>query len=231
MDEAPLMMISNYEVTYFLKRDVNNVFNKELVVSPPIPWNSQSPAPLAAYLYCLHHAFGLWEDGVKARLGHAQVPATPPLGVSGVRQAHTLCQKTDGARSAQRQQPARGQQGSNSNSLQQQDGPGLEQPKQLHEIGVLDSFCLNRGVQLSPSEVGGDLNRSSTEDGSESPGSEYGHGSYSSGVCGSISSSHSSSQVEAQELGPPALAVLGAGRGLGGSEGAGCAPELMLGLH
>ena len=43
MDEAPLLVITNYEVTYFLLRDVEDVTNKVLKVSPPVPWNSQDP--------------------------------------------------------------------------------------------------------------------------------------------------------------------------------------------
>lgn len=77
MDEAPLLIISNYEVTYFLLRDVEDVTNKVLKVSPPVPWDCKDPPAMACWLYALKLAAELWNGGVKETLRRDDVPITP----------------------------------------------------------------------------------------------------------------------------------------------------------
>jgi len=191
MDEAPLLIISNYEVTYFIKRDVLDVTDKRLVVSPPVSWDSQSPHPLAAWLFCLHHASELWKDNTKSRLGHAQVPATPPCGYRSATAMYFLSRDGWG-QVPQRQQPARQQHGTGNYSQQE-----LQQQKQLQEDCGLGSIYLASKLQDCPTNVDWDLGFSSG-----SPGSGSARGSLSSSVTGSSSSSRSSSQGGSQGWAP-----------------------------
>jgi len=196
MDEAPLLIISNYEVTYFIKRNVQNVADKQLIVSPPVSWDSQSPHPLAAWLFCLHHASELWDDNAKSRLAHAEVPATPSCGYMDETAMYFLSR--DGrCQVPQRQQPARQQDGSGNYNQQQQGWPGLQQHKQVQEDCGLGSICLASKMQGCPADVYGDLDLSSG-----SPGSGSARGSYTSSVTGSSNSSRSSSQGGSQVVDP-----------------------------
>ena len=49
MDEAPLLILSNYDVTIFLKR-AKHVMDKRLWASPPVWWDSQRPSARCSWL-------------------------------------------------------------------------------------------------------------------------------------------------------------------------------------
>eukprot|EP00878_Enallax_costatus_P019682 GHUV01020769.1.p1 GENE.GHUV01020769.1~~GHUV01020769.1.p1 ORF type:complete len:106 (+),score=11.71 GHUV01020769.1:1420-1737(+) len=74
------MMITNYDVTYFLLRNTEDVTDKVLQVSPPVAWNSTSPTGLACLLYVLREASDYWDRNVKAVLKQSEVPITPEPG-------------------------------------------------------------------------------------------------------------------------------------------------------
>lgn len=79
-DEAPLFAVSTYNVTFFLKRDTNDVSNKVLYASPPVCWNGAGGIPpYAAWLFFLQHASQL-TLAVKQQLSRDQVPSTPRHG-------------------------------------------------------------------------------------------------------------------------------------------------------
>lgn len=80
VDEAPLMVLSNYHVTYFIKRNLEDVKDKTLYVSPPIPWNSRDLPVRAAWLFFLSVAAQCLRDGVKGGLLREEVPVTPSSG-------------------------------------------------------------------------------------------------------------------------------------------------------
>lgn len=80
VDEAPLMVLSNYHVTYFIKRNLEDVTDTSLYVSPPIPWNSQGLPVRAAWLFFLSVAAQCDRNGVKKLLLRDEVPVTPSAG-------------------------------------------------------------------------------------------------------------------------------------------------------
>jgi hypothetical protein len=80
-NDAPLFLISTCETTYVCRRDVTNVLNKDILVSPPIISDgSGSVPPRAALLYVLWLASLLFTQGAKDRLPAASVPRTPAEG-------------------------------------------------------------------------------------------------------------------------------------------------------
>lgn len=81
-DEAPLIIISNYEVTYFLLRDTEDANNRTLKASPPVAWNIQDPPAMACFLHALELSAELWDAGVKAKLSRDAVLGTPVGGFS-----------------------------------------------------------------------------------------------------------------------------------------------------
>ena len=189
MDEAPLLIISNYEVTFFLRRNVRNVCDKRLEVSPPVSWNSLNPTPLAAWLYALHYAAELLADNSKSRLGRDLVPLTPTSGYQSEAGSYFLSRQGWYQRGPRRQ-PPRGQgcsgQGSSGGYNQQQ------QQKQLEEDHALGSF--HRAVELQGcwEDAVGELDLSGKRASSGS-GSGSVQGSISSSLPASSNSSRSSS--------------------------------------
>ena len=73
VDEAPLLFISNYECTVFLKRSVH-VYNKTLWASEPIWWDQQHPSACACWLQFLHLADEMQDR--KPKLLRREVPRT-----------------------------------------------------------------------------------------------------------------------------------------------------------
>ena len=80
-NDAPLFLITTCETTYVCMRDVTNVRNKDIYVSPPILSDgSGSVHPRAALLYVLLEASQLYTQGAKDRLPAPSVPRTPAEG-------------------------------------------------------------------------------------------------------------------------------------------------------
>mmetsp|Transcript_5430 Transcript_5430/g.12010 ORF Transcript_5430/g.12010 Transcript_5430/m.12010 type:complete len:596 (+) Transcript_5430:322-2109(+) len=79
-EETPFLVLSNYDVTYFIKRNVSDPADKRLWISPPVAWNDERVPPLAAWLYLMSSGYKLWADDVKATLAAEKVPSTPPEG-------------------------------------------------------------------------------------------------------------------------------------------------------
>lgn len=73
IDEAPLLFISNYHCTVFLKRS-EHVHNKTLWASEPIWWDQQHPSARSCWLKFLCVADEMQE--VKAKLPRMVVPRT-----------------------------------------------------------------------------------------------------------------------------------------------------------
>ena len=195
MDEAPLLVITNYEVTYFIKRDLEDVENKRLWVSPPVSWDSKSPPPLAAWLFFAKYALQLWDGQVKSRLGRAQVPLTP---TGGYPVGAYFVDKAGWRQAPERQQPARGQRSSGRENQQQQ---GQQQQQQQEDHGP-DNPNLDDGLQGYSEGTDWELGMSSRRASSGS----YGSGSLRSSISSSIpesSSSRSSSQGGVSRLPDP----------------------------
>lgn len=81
-DEAPLLVLTNYRQSYFLRRNLSNVTDKTLYASPPIAHDNPAHVlpPLAAWLYVLKLVDDYSRQGVKQKLPRAEVPSTPVLG-------------------------------------------------------------------------------------------------------------------------------------------------------
>ncbi|WIA10292.1 hypothetical protein OEZ85_010486 [Tetradesmus obliquus] len=79
MDEAPLLLVSNWHTTFLFSRRLDDVRNKTLQVSQ---WacDSTDVPPLGAFLYVLHRAHQLWHNDAKQQLPRAGVPVTPRSG-------------------------------------------------------------------------------------------------------------------------------------------------------
>ncbi|EIE27760.1 hypothetical protein COCSUDRAFT_39340 [Coccomyxa subellipsoidea C-169] len=88
IDEAPLLVITNYHMTIFLKRSAH-VQNKSLMASPPIWWDSTDPPPRAAWLYLLQQADALYDQ--KKKLPRVLVP---PTGAGHAIKAREYAQET-----------------------------------------------------------------------------------------------------------------------------------------
>jgi len=73
MDEAPLLILTNYHVTVFLKRS-GNVLDKRLWASEPIWFDQTDPPARASWLHALQQAEELRD--LKQRLPRARVPPT-----------------------------------------------------------------------------------------------------------------------------------------------------------
>lgn len=78
-DEAPLLILTNYHITYLLLRNFSNVEDKTLYASPPIPWNCSFLPPRAAWLYAMAAASKCMDDRVKDVLSREDVPVTERL--------------------------------------------------------------------------------------------------------------------------------------------------------
>jgi len=79
MDEAPLLLVSNWHTTFLFSRRLDDVRNKTLQVSQ-WAWDSTDVPPLGAFLYVLHRAHQLWHNDAKQQLPRAGVPVTPRSG-------------------------------------------------------------------------------------------------------------------------------------------------------
>lgn len=77
-DECPLLLVSNYHVTFLLQRH-EDVTNKRLKVAQ-WTWDDTAVPPLAAFLYVLKLASDLWRQGAKRHLCRDRVPVTPTQG-------------------------------------------------------------------------------------------------------------------------------------------------------
>ncbi len=73
MDEAPLLILTNYHVTYFLRRSAD-VLDKRLWASPAVWWDQTEPPPRVCWLYALQQAQEL--QPLKASLRRVAVPHT-----------------------------------------------------------------------------------------------------------------------------------------------------------
>ncbi len=73
IDEAPLLFVSNYHVTVFLKRS-EHVQNKQLWASEPIWWNRQHPSARSCWLRFLQVAKEMQD--IKLKLPRMVVPRT-----------------------------------------------------------------------------------------------------------------------------------------------------------
>ena len=73
IDKAPLLFVSNYHSTVFLKRS-EHVCNKQLWASEPIWWDRQQPSARSCWLTLLRLADE--KQVVKARLPRMAVPRT-----------------------------------------------------------------------------------------------------------------------------------------------------------
>lgn len=82
LDEAPLLVVSNFRQTYFVRRNIHDVADKTLYASPLIAHDHPADVlpPLAAWLYVLRLAHDWSEQGVKQTLPCNQVPVTPAQG-------------------------------------------------------------------------------------------------------------------------------------------------------
>ncbi|EIE18322.1 hypothetical protein COCSUDRAFT_60291 [Coccomyxa subellipsoidea C-169] len=72
-DEAPMLILTNYHVTVFLKRSAD-VQDKRLWASPPIWWDSTDPPARACWLYSLEQAHSM--RAMKQKLPRFAVPPT-----------------------------------------------------------------------------------------------------------------------------------------------------------
>lgn len=73
LEEAPLLILSNYNVTLFMKRS-EDVQDKRLWVSTPIWWDSTDPSVRVCWLYALQQALEM--KSWKAKLPSRLVPPT-----------------------------------------------------------------------------------------------------------------------------------------------------------
>ena len=73
MDEAPLLILTNYHVTFFLRRSAS-VMDKRLWASPAVWWDQTDPPPRVCWLYALQQAKQL--QPLKASLPRVAVPYT-----------------------------------------------------------------------------------------------------------------------------------------------------------
>ncbi|KAK9817326.1 hypothetical protein WJX74_005231 [Apatococcus lobatus] len=78
MDEAPLLVLSNYDCTVFQKRSPN-VMDKRLWASEPVWWDSQRPSARACWLQAFQTAKGMadWclpRQAVPQTLGGCSIP-------------------------------------------------------------------------------------------------------------------------------------------------------------
>ena len=80
VEEAPIFAISNYEVTFFCHRNLNDVRDKRIWASPPIAWTSVSLPPRAAWLHFLAAAQECSTLRSKSLLHRDEVPLTPMSG-------------------------------------------------------------------------------------------------------------------------------------------------------
>ncbi len=80
VEEAPIFAISNYEVTFFCHRNLNDVRDKRIWASPPIAWNSVSLPPRAAWLHFLDVAQECRTLRSKSLLLRNKVPLNPTSG-------------------------------------------------------------------------------------------------------------------------------------------------------
>ena len=74
MDEAPLLILTNYHVTFFLRRSAT-VVDKRLWASPAVWWDQTEPPPRVCWLYALQQAEQLRQ--LKALLLRVAVPLHP----------------------------------------------------------------------------------------------------------------------------------------------------------
>ncbi len=80
VEEAPIFAISNYEVTFFCHRNLNDVRDRRIWASPPIARNSVSLPPRAAWLHFLAVAQECRTLRSKSLLLRNEVPSTPTSG-------------------------------------------------------------------------------------------------------------------------------------------------------
>ena len=73
MDEAPLLILTNYHVTFFLRRS-GNVLDKRLWASPAVWWDQAEPPARVCWLYALQQAQEL--QLLKPLLRRVAVPRT-----------------------------------------------------------------------------------------------------------------------------------------------------------
>ncbi len=73
IDEAPLLILSNYHVTVFLKRS-EHVHDKRLWASEPVSWNQQHPSARSCWLRALQVAKEM--QHIKCELLRMVVPQT-----------------------------------------------------------------------------------------------------------------------------------------------------------
>jgi len=73
MDEAPLLILTNYHVTVFLKRS-EHVHDKRLWASEPVWWNQQHPSARSCWLRALQVAEEM--QHIKCKLRRMVVPQT-----------------------------------------------------------------------------------------------------------------------------------------------------------
>lgn len=71
--EAPMLIISNYYVTVFLKRN-EHVHDKRLWASQPVWWDQQQPTARSCWLWALHEATQM--QHLKRKLPRMVVPQT-----------------------------------------------------------------------------------------------------------------------------------------------------------
>lgn len=81
-EEAPVFAITNYEVTVFCHRNLNDVTDRRIWASPPISWNNLSLPPRAAWLHFMAVAQSCQDLRSKDVLLRGQVPVTPLSGYS-----------------------------------------------------------------------------------------------------------------------------------------------------
>ena len=73
MDEAPLLILTNYHVTFFFRRS-SNVLDKRLWASPAVWWDQAEPPARVCWLHALQQAQEL--QLLKASLRLVAVPHT-----------------------------------------------------------------------------------------------------------------------------------------------------------
>ena len=73
MDEAALLILTNYHVTYFVKRSADTA-DKRLWASPAVWWDQTDPPPRVCWLYALQQAEQLQQ--LKVSLPRVAVPHT-----------------------------------------------------------------------------------------------------------------------------------------------------------
>jgi len=107
-DQAPLLLVSNWNTTLLFSRSLVDVEDKSLQVAE-WTWDSADVPPLGAFLYVLHLAHSLWHSNAKQLLPREQVPTTPPSGYAlqlGAQQMQ-LVRCTGLRQAAARRQPPR----------------------------------------------------------------------------------------------------------------------------